>query len=206
MITALLIAALLQASPAARLSNIEGDAEIVRTGGTAVARSGDTVSAGERLQTSKRSALTVSTESGVVLQLGAESKLEMKNAGTEPIAFLAEGSVNVKNSGKAARIETKYGQIIGAEESHEFDVRYVGEVIHVLLIRGSVRAEVFDASKVFFKNAADLGVRTYEAGSITPNAPRISNAPTVVVYPRVPDPTRARPRPGPAERVPLPPK
>lgn len=197
MITALLVAALLQAPPAARLTRIEGNAEVVRAEGTAVARSGDTVSAGERLQTSKSSALAVSTESGVVLQLGAESKLEIKNTGGEPIGFLAEGSVNVKSTGKAARIETKYGQIIGVEESHEFDVRYVGDAIQVLVVRGSVRAEVFDASKVFFRNAEDLATRTYVAGSITPNAPRVSNAPVVIVYPRIEDPYRgpkARPQ------------
>jgi ferric-dicitrate binding protein FerR (iron transport regulator) len=206
MVAALLIAALLQTAPAARLGNVEGSAEIVRANGASVARPGDTVSAGERLQTSKTSALTVSTESGVVLQLGAESKLELKNTGGEPIALLTEGSVNVKSSGKAARIETKYGQIIGVEESHEFDVRYSGDVIHVLVIRGAVRAEVFDASKVFFKNAADLATRTYVAGSITPNAPRVSNAPIVIVYPRVEDPNGRKPRPAEPPIRQLPPK
>jgi ferric-dicitrate binding protein FerR (iron transport regulator) len=202
MITALLIAALLQASPAARLSNIEGNAEIVRAGGTAVARSGDTVSAGDRLQTSQRSALTLSTESGVILQLGAESKLEMKNAGTEAIAFLAEGSVNVKNSGKAARIETKYGQIIGTEDSIEFDVRYQGDVINVLVIRGSVRAEVFDTNKVLFKSAADLGTRVYEAGSIRPSILRPTTTPTVIVYPQVEGASRNPRRDVPIREVP----
>jgi ferric-dicitrate binding protein FerR (iron transport regulator) len=200
MITPLLIAVLLQTSPAASVGNVEGTAEIVRANGASVARSGDMVSAGERLQTSKSSALTVSMESGVVLQLGAESKLEMKNTSGESIALLTEGSVNVKSSGKAARIETKYGQIIGVEESHEFDVRYSGDAINVLVIRGSVRAEVFDAYKVFFRNAADLATRTYVAGSITPNAPRVSNAPIVVVYPRVEAPNGLRPRPGPPIR------
>ena len=105
MIAAILIAALLQAAvPSARIGATKGTVEISRTNGTAVARTGEQVSAGDRLQTLKSSAAVLSTESGVTLEVGADSKLEVKNAGSEPVALLAEGSVNVKSSGKPVRI------------------------------------------------------------------------------------------------------
>ena len=83
-------------------------------------------------------------------------------------------------------------------------MRYSGDVVHVLLIRGSIRAEVLDSSKVLFKKADDLGVRVYEAGSISPTVPRDTTQPIVIVYPRVEAPRGSKP--GPPARPQVPPK
>ena len=149
------------------------------------------------MHTLKGSSLTLSMASGPILQLKSDTRFEMRNVNGEPIAILTEGGVNVKSAGKPVRVETKYGQIIGTEDSQEFDVSYSGDVVQVLVIRGSVRAELSDPLKVGFKNAADLGTRVYEAGSITPTTPRAPSGTTVIVYPRVGNPT---PRVGPNDR------
>ena len=204
-----LIAALLQTAPTApavRVGDVAGEVQLVRQGGTAFVRVGDTISAGDRLHSPKGSSLTLSAESGVVLQLGAATSLEMKNVdGGEIIALLTEGRLNVRSAGKPVRIETKHGQVIADEDSQEFDLSYSGDVVQVLLIRGSIRAEVLDPSKVVFKSAADLGTRTYEAGSLSPTAPRTPGE-TVIVYPQVNDPTRTRGPRLPTRTPVLPPK
>jgi len=190
----LIVAALLQVqtAPAARVISVEGGIEL---GDTAVtARVGDLVAVGDRLHTMKGASITLSTESGVVFQFRSDARFEMKSANGEPIVLLTEGSVNAKSSGKPFRVETRFGQIIGAENSQEFDVSYSGDLVQVLVIRGSVKAELSDPLKVVFKNAADFGARVYEAGSISPTVPRAGSGTTVIVYPEVGNPT---PRVGP---------
>jgi ferric-dicitrate binding protein FerR (iron transport regulator) len=184
----LFIAALLQvrAEPAARISNVEGGIELGDA--AVVARVGDLVLGGDRLRTLKGSSLSLAMESGLILELREDTRFEMKNVNGEPIAQLTEGSVNVKSAGKPVRIETKYGQIIGTQDSQEFDVSYRGDVVQVLVIRGSVRAELSDPLKVVFKNASDLGTRVYQAGSISPTVPREASETTVIVYPSVESP------------------
>jgi hypothetical protein len=157
-----------------------------------VARVGDMVLAGDRVHTLKESSLSLSTESGVTLQLRSDTTIEMKDVKGELVALLTEGSVSIRSSGKAARIETKYGQIIGTEAFQEFEVRYSGEIVQVLLVGGGVRAEVSDSSKIVFRNAYDFGQRVYEAGSISPTAPRGPSDTTVIVYPQVENPTSNR--------------
>lgn len=188
-VATLIVAALLQTAPAARIGSILGEADLIRPTDTEVARVGDIVLAGDRVHTLKGASLALSMESGVIVQLRSDTSLEMKIVNGEPVALLTEGSVNVKSSGKPARIETKYGQIIGTEDFQEFDVSYTGDVVQVLLIGGGVRAEVSDSSKIVFKNAYDSGARVYEAGSISPTAPRATGGTTVIVYPRVVTPS-----------------
>jgi hypothetical protein len=162
--------------------------EIIRPTETAVARAGDLVSDGDQLHTLKGASLALSTISGVTLQLRSDTTLEMKKVSGEILAFLAEGSASVTSAGKPVRIETKYGLIIGTEDSQEFDVSYRGDDVHVLVIRGSVRAELSDPLKVVFKNASESGTRVYEAGGISPTVPRARSETTVIVYPSVESP------------------
>lgn len=195
-IASLIVAALLQVQtvPVARVTSIEGGIELGDT--PVIARVGDLVAVGDRLHTMKGASITLSMESGVIFQLRPDTRFEMKNVNGEPIALLTEGSVNVKNSGKPVRVETKFGQIMGAENSQEFDVSYAGDFVQVLVIRGSVKAELSDPLKVVFKNAADFGSRVYEAGSISPTVPRATSGTSVIVYPEVGNPTpRVRPIP-----------
>jgi hypothetical protein len=211
-ITALIVAILLQVNTAARINNVGGEVEITRPAGSGIARNGDLVADGDRLRTLKNGSLSLLTESGVTLQLKSDSTVEMKKVSGEPIASLSEGGLNVKSSGNPVRIETKYGLIIGGEDSQEFDVRYNGDVVLVLLVRGSITAEASQPSKILFKSAADLGTRVYEAGSISPVTPRAPGETTVIVYPQIeqPAPRGAGPnRKAPAPRspsVPFPPK
>jgi ferric-dicitrate binding protein FerR (iron transport regulator) len=184
-IAILIVAALLQA-PAARITAVHGGIEL---GDTAVAaRAGEWILAGDRVHTLKDSSLTLATESGLVVQLRPDTRLEMKNLTGEPIVLLTDGSVNVKSEGKPVRVETRYGQIIGTENSQEFDVTYSGDAVQVLMIRGSLRAELSDPLKVTFKSASGTGPRVYEAGSISPPAPRAPRETTVIVYPTVESP------------------
>jgi hypothetical protein len=204
-IAGLIVAALLQAqaAPAARIIGVEGGIEL---GDTAVsARVGDLVAVGDRLHTMKGASITLSAESGVIFQFRSGARFEMKSVNGGLIA-LTEGSVNVKNSGKPVRVETKFGQIIGAEESQEFDVSYAGDLVQVLVVRGSIKAELSDPLKVVFRNASDFGARVYEAGSISPTVPRTGSGTTVIVYPEVDNSTRPNgKRPTPITR-PVPPK
>jgi ferric-dicitrate binding protein FerR (iron transport regulator) len=185
----LFIALLLQAQtePAARITQVEGGIELGDA--AVVARVGELVLVGDRLHTPKGSSLTLSMESGQIFQLKPETRFEMKNVNGEQIAVLTEGSVNAKSAGKPVRVETKYGQIIGTGDSQEFDVSYRGDIVQVLVIRGSVRAELSDPLKVVFKNAADFGARVYEAGSISLTAPSTKGETTVIIYPSVEIPT-----------------
>jgi hypothetical protein len=173
---------------AARIGSVTGEVEITRPGETATARNGDAVADGDRLRTARSGSLSLFTESGVTLQLKPDSRLEMKKVSGEPIAFLSEGGLSVTTPGKPVRIETRYGQIIAVEDSQEFEVRYRGDVVDVLLIRGSVTAQASEPSKILFKSAADLGMRVYEAGSITPATPRAPGETTVIVYPQIEQP------------------
>lgn len=193
-IVSLIVAALLQVqtAPAARVISVEGGIELGDT--PVIARVGDLVAVGDRLHTMKGASITLSTEPGVIFQLGSDTRFEMKNVNGEPIALLTEGSVNAKSSGKPVRVDTKFGQITGIGDSQEFDVSYAGDGVRVLVIRGSVKAELSDPLKVVFKNAADFGTRVYEAGSISPTVPRATSGTTVIVYPEVGNPTpRVRP-------------
>jgi hypothetical protein len=184
-VTALIVAALLQTAPAARVGNVSGEVDLIRSTETLEARSGDTVSAGDRIHTSKGSSLSLSMGSGMTLQLRSETSLEIKSVNGELVALVSEGSINVRSAGKPARIETKFGQITGTEDFQEFDVTYSGDVIQVLVAGGGVRAEVSDSSKIVFKNAYDFGARVYEAGSLSPTVPREPNGTTVIIYPTV---------------------
>jgi len=187
-IAGLVVAIFLQVTTAARIGNVAGQAELTRPAETVIARNGDLVADGDRLHTLKDASLSLLTEFGVTLQLKADSRLEMKKASGEPLVFLTEGSIGVKTPGKPVRIETKYGQIIAVEDSNEFEVKYNGDAVYVLVIRGSITAEASQPSKILFRSAADLGTRTYEAGSILPTEPVTRGERSVIVYPQVENP------------------
>jgi hypothetical protein len=207
-LTGLIVAVLLQAvTTAARMGNVGGEVEITRPAETVIARNGDLVADGDRLHTLQNASFSLFTESGVTLQVKSDSRLEMKKVSGEPIAFLSEGGISVTTPGKPVRIETKYGQIISVEDTREFDVRYSGDVVLVLVVRGSVTAEASEPSKILFKSAADLGTRVYEAGSLSPTVPRVPGETTVIVYPQIEQPTPRVPGPDrpkrPAPNVPV---
>ncbi len=189
MIALLSIAVFLQAVPAGRVSKVIGEVDLLRPGETAAARIGGVVVAGDRLRTRQGSSLTLSTDSGAVLELASDSILEMKTFDGGLLPLLTQGSVGVRSSGEPVRIETSYGQIVGTEDLQEFEVRYSGDGIEVLLTEGAVRAEGSDSSKVVFKNAHDSGTRVHEAGSISPPPARETSGTTVIVYPEVVSPT-----------------
>src|SRR5436190_12316119 len=119
-VTALIVAVFLQA-PAARVEKVSGDADLIHSTDIAVARVGDTITIGDRVHTLEGSSLALTTESGVTLVLRSGTSIEMKNVNGEPVALITEGAVNVRSSGKAARIETKYGPIAGTDAVQEFE-------------------------------------------------------------------------------------
>lgn len=198
-ITALLVAALLQAMPAARVSNVGLGVEIIRSNGTVVARIGDTIPVGDQMRTPAGSFLALDTESGVILQLGSSSRLEMKKEiNGEVVALFTEGSLKVRNAGKTIRIETKYGRILSLDESGEFDVSYSGDLVEVVANRGGVISLADDPLKVVFKSSSDAAaMRIYEAGSLSSTSPREASQPTIVVYPQVGNPNSTRKLPAP---------
>jgi hypothetical protein len=190
---ALLLMALLQTATPARIGNVVGSAEVTGKDGTAVARIGGLLAAGDRLRTLGASYLALSTDSGAVLQLGPNTRVELKKVESETWVSFTEGSLQVRTTGKPLRIETRYGHFLASEDLLDARFAYAVGRIEASVLRGSLRTESLDSANVVFKGGTDTaGERTYQAGGeITPGT-RSPADPSLIIIPRVNVPT---PRP-----------
>jgi hypothetical protein len=162
-IVSLLLLALLQVGASARIAIVSGDAEIVRSDRVTRANTGDSIAVGDSLHTRSGASASVSLSSGVIFLLHADTRLELKKIDGEPVVFLADGVLNVKNATSPVRVESKAGVFVSNGESQEFEIRNGREGLQV----------------------ATSPVRVYEAGSISASSPKAPGETTVIVYPSV---------------------
>jgi hypothetical protein len=175
-LAAFLLIALLQSSQVARVTSVRGDAEVIRAAGSSAVRPGDSIDIGDRLHAAPGSSIGLTLPSGSILALSENARLELKKLDGEAVVFLSEGAINVITSGRPIRVETRHGTFVGPDGSQDFEVKYSGDGIQI----------------VTAKNATDPGVRTYEAGSISPHTPKAPGDTNVIVYPSVGQPTRGQ--------------